>query len=248
MIRRFSAIAVVLMLSACSSVIGSATQDITIETPGTGDAICTLDRPGYASRVWAPKTVRITKSSDPMEITCRAPGNREKKIVVEPELATSFMLNAFNGVIPGAVVDYSTSAMYQYPEKIVVDFTGMLPQKMPVPDYQQVLDQNPDVFDMEEWRPGAAALQRDRNYAAPELRPRRSEQETFSDGGGSQVSVEDAETPAPPQKQQAVPQPAAPPVAIQPGSSSTADQLTRKMNPQVFGTGASGPAGIHPVQ
>ena len=259
--RSFSVLLAVFLLAACSSMTDGATQDITIETPGTGDAICTLDRPGYASRVWAPKTVKITKSSDPMVVTCRAPGNREKKVVVHPDIPTSFYVNLANGLLPGAAYDYSTGAMYKYPEKIVVDFTDMKPQKMPVPDYQQVLDQNPDVFDMEEWRPGAAALQRDRDYLAPELKARRTDQEIFSGGdlnavhtGEESVSMGTAGTPAP---YEAPPVDATASPAAQSGSGSTADQLTRKMNPQVFSAGGmsggtpvigAAPVELHPAQ
>lgn len=266
MIRRFSVIAAVLMLSACSTVTDGATQEVAIETPGTSGAVCVLERPGHRMRVWAPKTVRITKSSGPMTVTCRAPGNREKTVVVDPEIADTFMLNIFNGFVPGALADNNTGAMYSYPDKIAVDFSGMPPERMEKPDYQRVLDENPDIFDMEEFRPGTPALQRDRNYVSPVLQPRRTDEELFSRSGvnavrdgGESASVGKAGTPvsyeASTKTESSEPSAAAPqPVTSAPlpktsapaaGSSLSADQLTRRMNPAVFS--ATGVTGGTPV-
>lgn len=273
MIRRFSVIAAVLMLSACSTVTDGATQEVAIETPGTSGAVCVLERPGHRMRVWAPKTVRITKSSGPMTVTCRAPGNREKTVVVDPEIADTFMLNIFNGFVPGALADNNTGAMYSYPDKIAVDFSGMPPQRMEKPDYQRVLDENPDIFDMEEFRPGTPALQRDRNYVSPVLQQRRTDEELFSRSGvnavrdgaesasvgkaGTPVSyetpsaqVESSAKPSSTTSEAAAPQPvtSAPlPKTSAPaaGSGMSADQLTRRMNPAVFS--ATGVTGGTPV-
>ena len=275
MFRLASVLLATFLLSACSTVVDSATQEITIETPGTGGALCNLNRPGHAMRVWAPKTVTITKSAGPLEIVCRAPGNLEKTVVLEPEIADSFMLNTFNGFLPGAAVDFDTGAMYIYPKTVVVDFSDMKPQKMPRPDYQRVLDENPELLDMEEFRPGVAALQRDRNYVAPPLRARRTDQELFSGGsmnadaapaGDEGVSTTSAPAPvsagapAPYEQIPSVPvsssgtsEASAAPAESQPsGGGSAADQLTRRMNPHVFGSASSGgssaPVEIRPAQ
>ena len=234
----------VFLLSACSSMTDGATQEITIETPGTDGAVCVLDRPGHTMRVWAPKTVRITKTADPMTVTCRAPGNREKTVVLQPDIPTSFYVNLANGLLPGAVYDYNTGAMYQYPEKVVIDFSDMRPQKMPLPDYQRVLDENPDVFDMEEWRPGIPAMQRDRDYIEPVLKTRRTDQEIFSD-----VGLNTVHTGAESVSMDAVGVPA--PAPVPSGKGLSAEQLTRKMNPQVFSgggmTGGTPVIGAEPV-
>jgi len=180
MVRIFPILLATLALSACATAIDRSTQEVTIETPGTTGALCFLERPGFRARVWAPKTLRINKSGDPLVVTCHAPSNRKKVVVAEAKIPASFYANVANGMLPGGLWDYESGAMFKYPEKITVDFTGMLPQPMPGPDYQRVLDENPAIFDMEEFRPGVPALQRDRDYKPTDLQFRRTNAELFS--------------------------------------------------------------------
>lgn len=207
-----------LTTAGCSTVINRSTQEVTIETPGTGGAICVLETEGYRYRVWAPKTIRIQKSEDPLEVTCRAPGNREKKVVIDPKIPGSFALNALHGFAPGALYDYETGAMFGLPEKIVVDFTDMLPVAMPLPDYQDVISQNPELVNVEEFRPGIPALQSDRGRGPVPLSPRQTTGDLFArtgaanTGAGAQTAASSAVSSAP----------------------ASADDLTRTMNPQVF--------------
>jgi hypothetical protein len=220
--RRFIsiALAVTALLTGCSTVIDRSTQDITVETPGATGAQCLMEWSGHRMRVLAPKTVKITKDEGPMTVTCLAPGNREKTVVIEPITPSSYSYNFFTGFLPGALYDRDTGAMWLYPEKIVVDFTGMPVQDMPKPDYQQLLDANPGMAGMEEFRPGRAALQRDKDYKPQELQPRRSDSELFSgeDGGGGDGAWQgDGSTPA-----------------VKAGSNASAEDLTRQMNPGVF--------------
>lgn len=245
-----SILAVSAFLAGCSTMIDKPSQEITIETSGTEGALCFLERPGYSTRVWAPKTLIITKSPDPLEVTCRAPGNREKKVVAEPKVAKSYFANIANGMIPGALVDYETAAMFVYPEKIIVDFSGMQPQQMPAPEYQRTLAENPEIMGMEEFRPGQAALQRDRYSTVPGLQPRRSMAELYS---GVAPSASAGGAPSAPLRSTGVaPIAEAPVVPRVTEGEGAADTLTRSMNPQVFGgSGAAasgGPMAISPQQ
>lgn len=247
-----SALAVSVVLAGCSTIIDKPSQEITIETSGTDGALCFLERPGYSTRVWAPKTLIITKSPDPLEVTCRAPGNREKKIVAEPKIAKSYFANIANGMLPGSIVDYETAAMFVYPEKIIVDFSGMKPQQMPLPEYQRTLAENPEIMNMEEFRPGQSALQRDRYSGTPELQPRRSTDDLFSGGSPSASSAPDVAPSTPLRSSGVAPIAAVPAVPRVAEGSGAADTLTRSMNPQVFGgSGAAasgGPMTISPQQ
>lgn len=211
-----------LALSGCSTMVNRATQEITIETPGTEGAICFIERPGYRSRVWTPKTIRINKSRYPLQVNCIAQGNREKTVVVEPVLPDSFYLNVFNGLAMGALIDYETGSMFTLPDKIVVDFTDMKPKPMPLPSYQRVIDDNPDIARTEAFKPGKSMLERDRNRVIPDLQPRRVGDEVDlvqAPSGEAVVTVAPAEASVP---------------------ASTADDLTRSMNPQVFGVESKG--------
>lgn len=217
--RIFSVLAVAALLTGCSSVVDRATQDVTVETPGAAGAQCLMEWSGHRMRIWTPKTVKITKDEGPMTVTCLAPGNREKKVVIEPITPSSYSYNFLTGFLPGALYDRDTGAMWLYPEKIVVDFTGMPVQQMPKPDYQELLDANPGLAGMEEFRPGRAALQRDKDYVAPELQPRRPDSEIFSgdEGGGDATWQGGGSAPS-----------------LKAGSGASAEQLNRQMNPGVF--------------
>jgi len=210
------------LLAGCASMITGQTQEVSIETPGTLGALCVLETEGYRYRVWAPKTIRVQKTGDPLVVFCRAPGNRERTLVIDPKITDTVALNVANVVAPGMLYDYESGAMFKLPEKIVVDFTAMTPQQMAQPDYQQILDQNPKLLSMEEFRPGVAALQRDKYYSPQPLQPRRTDAELFS--GGSPPAVAPAPAPVPTG------------AALGGGEGAhTAESLTKQMNPQVFG-------------
>ncbi len=234
-----------------------STQEISIETPGTKGALCFMERPGFSQRIWAPQTFRITKSGDPLKVHCLAPGNREKTVIVEPSFPNSYALNALNGFV-GGLYDYESGAMYTLPDKIVVDFSGITPGFMPQPDYQEVLDANPDIASMEEFRPGNAALQRDKYNGAIPLEPRKSEGELFGDlgisgrgqdtpaadnseAGRDSASVEGAGEPDSVPASVSSARAAPPRVPSVPSGADPVESLTRQMNPSVFSPGSSVP-------
>jgi hypothetical protein len=175
MIRKISIAALALLLTAgCATIFEGETQNITIQTPGAGQAVCLLTRPGSHTRVWAPTTVKITKSRGPLVVDCLAQGNREKILIVRPGTPKSFNDNAANAMI-GAAYDYETDAMYIYPDRIVIDFTNVPPSPMPLPDYQKMLAEYPELKGMDVTRPGFAALPADRNEAIHMLQKRGPE-------------------------------------------------------------------------
>ncbi|MCB9988956.1 MAG: hypothetical protein H6868_06430 [Rhodospirillales bacterium] len=217
---RFSVLSLsVLLLSACSTVIDKSQQEVTVETPGAHEALCTLENRDLKYKIRAPKTLTITKSKKPFKLRCLAAGNRVKEVVVEPTInENSLRMNVANAGI-GALVDYETAAMYQFPDTVVVDFTDIPATPMPLPAYQKFLNENPSVMGMEEFRPGRSALQRDRYEQTPtlqridregELIERTSEMTEVT--GGSFTVQGGEETPA----------------------ANDSEGLTHSMNPQVF--------------
>ena len=172
-----------LLLSGCSTIKDKATQKITILAPGTGGTLCFLERPGFRERIWTPKTVDITKSKDTINFTCIAPGNREERFAVKPTVNKSVYGNVATLGL-GALYDYQTGAMFEYPDKVIVDFSGVKPTTQPLPEYQQLLADNPDLAGVEEFRPGNAMLMRDTG-AAQRLQPRT--------GNDQQSQAEDVE-------------------------------------------------------
>lgn len=209
------------LLAACSTVVRGPTQEVQILTPGVEGAVCMLETPGARRRVWVPTVVNIEKSHDPLSITCLAPGNREKTILVEPVVDNSAYMNLANAGV-GALVDLETGAMFEFPETIVVDFRDIPSQPMPLPAYQQLLKENPNLADVEEFRPGMAILQRDRYQSVPQLIPRETGGGLFSD----EANLTEIHSPSG--------------SVVRESSGEgrvSADDLTRQWNPGVFEEG-----------
>lgn len=219
----FSVLAVFFLVS-CSTIVDRSTQEMRVETPGTEGAMCYLKRPGMLQKVYPPQTVRLQKTSDDIEVRCLAMGNREKTVVVESMMSDSVMLNISNGFILGALYDYDTGALFKYPELVKVDFSAMKPRAMPMPDYHKMLAKNPALLDMEEFRPGQPALQRDRYNEPVALekteRAKAAEEAAAQQGWGASGAGQSAAGEIGDSAEK---------------STSSAESLTRRMNPSVFG-------------
>lgn len=218
-------------LGACSTVLEGPIQPIRIETPGAKDSVCYLENDKARYKVMPPQTVKITKFDDKFNVNCFASGNRKKSIEVDPKVSDNVYYNVANGVAPGLATDYFTSSMYESPELIVVDFTGMSPNLYPLPDYHHDILQNPTIFQYEEFRPGMPALQSDRYHedydlkktdrAISALQSKAEPYAPYSDGSSSSAPAT--------------------------RGSSDADGLTRSMNPQIFYDGSGSNAGSAPT-
>lgn len=211
--------AVALMVSGCATAIETPTQDITIHLVGTGEALCDIRQKNYRYRAYAPGSIRVQKTNEPMHIRCEAPGNRQLTTTLDPEVSKTVMANVTNGVVPGMAWDYFSGAMYKYPDRVVMDFSAMPPQPYELPDYQKVFARNPALQSMEEFRPGIAALQSDIGRPVQGLPPREV-QAVAEEAVPGTMFIETLES---------APAPSAPP----PGMN--AEGLTRMMNPHVFG-------------
>lgn len=213
-----------LLLTACSTIIDRATQEMRVETIGAEGAMCYLERPGMKQKVYPPQTIRLTKTNDDITVRCFALGNREKTIIVEARMSATVMLNISNGFILGALYDYDTGALFKYPDIVRVDFSNTVVKAMPLPDYQKMLAENPMIMDMEEFRPGKSALQRDR-YMETQILGKTERALAAEAGGNNGFSDTESSSEG---EAAIVPQ----------ASSSSAEDLTRRMNPSVFGGGS----------
>lgn len=242
MIRQFRYALAALLLASCSTVIDGQIQDVTVETQGAKNTLCYMQNKDFSFRFYPPQTLKVTKSDDPYTIRCLAPGNREQTVRIEQDITDSTYYNVIN-VGTGAIVDHLSSAMYELPPKIVINFEGVQPSAYPQPAYNEFYDRHPELKGMEEFRPGQAALQRDAGTVTPEL-PKRGKGD--EDGFNGTIL---GTTPAP--QAGAASAPGTPAVAppVPAGSAGmSAESLTRSMNPKVF-NGTSTPAAVGaPVQ
>jgi len=163
------------------------------------------------------------------------PGNRKKTITVAVLASESMFYNVFNGLVPGLLYDHNSGAMFKYPDLIEVDFTDVPSKVRPLPAYQRLLRENPMLAEVEEFRSGASALQRDRDWPVQRLKKR-----VFTSPGESakEETVSSLETIPASDDSWITAKPFN--MVITPGSDSDdAAALTREMNPHVFDTPAS---------
>lgn len=237
MIRKFCFVAATVFLASCATVVDGQIQDVTIETQGAKNTLCYMQNRDFSFRFYPPQTLKVTKSPDPFTIRCLAPGNREKTIVVKPELAQSTAYNAVNAGT-GVAVDHLSAAMYELPSRIVITFEGMKPEGYAQPPYNEFYDNYPELKGLEEFRPGQPALLRDAGTTTPSLQRR----EAGADSGLSMIVGTEPVAEAAPaaDAENGSPSFSSPQVPL--GSKGmSADSLTRSMNPNIFG-GSSTPA------
>lgn len=134
-------------LVSCATMTEGAMQDIAFETPGATNAVCDVtigtDRMRYLVR--PPQVLTVSKSVKDMTVDCTAPGNRKVMKIVKSSAAATGFLNTFNGAVPGAIVDAESGAMFKYPDKISIDFTGVKPVSYAMPAYYNTDGLDPDV-------------------------------------------------------------------------------------------------------
>ena len=107
-----------LLLSACVKPdFHLETQRVTIKTPGAKNAKCHLHNEEYKYVAYTDQTITITKTSKDMNVTCMAEGNRERTIVVSPDVYNI------------------THTANMIPEVISVNFVGVKAKPYDLPDY-----------------------------------------------------------------------------------------------------------------
>ncbi len=161
----------VIALSACAYIVDEPTQDLTVITPGAHNAVCDAYINNIRYRFRPPQTIRVVKSKDDLVLDCLAPGNRRKKVVIEPSIERSFYGNVVTGVVPGAAWDYASEALFVYPSVIEVDFTNTPIREEALPAQNQPDIKQPDEYDLEEFRSGLPQLNADKY--APQMEVKR---------------------------------------------------------------------------
>jgi len=159
-----------LILSSCAYTLDTSFQDIEIKTPGAENAVCYTFIDDVRYRVFPPQKITITKSKENLEIDCLAPGNRRKKVIIEPVYSDHAALNLTTGGVT-ALWDYASKALYQYPEIVYVDFTHTPVKPMPLPAQNNPDVQRPEDYPLEQFSPGKARLNSD-SHAPTEIRIR----------------------------------------------------------------------------
>jgi hypothetical protein len=137
MARRLSLVlASALLLSACAGVLDGTFQDITLKTPGTDQAHCTMNNHIMNYQVYSNQTIRVQRNDRDLEIFCRAPGNKEVSVLIDRDLNAWALADVFTGIVPGVAYDHFSGALYDYPDVITIDFASVPSRPMDAPQYE----------------------------------------------------------------------------------------------------------------
>lgn len=132
--RFFASVTVAFALGACASAIDTGNQKLYIQTPGATEARCVLKTEEFRLVAYPPKPVLIRRMADPLTVTCQAPGNREKVVVVRPVMNKTAVANAGTAGL-GAVYDHFSGALYEYPSPVIVSFSNVRARAQTMPAY-----------------------------------------------------------------------------------------------------------------
>lgn len=164
MIYRTSLIAMsCILLSSCAYFQDQSYQTLKIETPGAANAVChvTINKLKYL--FYPPEAQTVIKSGDPMKVACKAPGNRDKTIMVEAAVEGSTSNNVFGPGLIGLGWDNASDAMYTYPDTVYVDFNDVPVMDMPMPQHNNPDINQPEEHTLEEFLPTNPMMNKDKN-------------------------------------------------------------------------------------
>lgn len=151
-----------------------------IETPGAVGSVCYAYVDGLRYRVHPPEIISVDNTKENMVVDCLAPGNRRKKIEVEPHMPPSFYANVANG-LAGAPWDAASGAWFKYPDVVEVDFTeiAIRPEEMPLHNAPDI--RPPEDYMLEEFSASEPRLNSDRYESVYQIQRRESAVQTQVD-------------------------------------------------------------------
>lgn len=113
----------IILVSACSTVLNTTTQDVEIKT-NPANAKISVDGKKFGT---TPQVINIDRGSN-HTIKLELEGHEAYETQITRKISFWFWANALNGFIPGMLTDMFTGAMYNLlPEIIEVDLTPAKP-------------------------------------------------------------------------------------------------------------------------
>lgn len=161
MFRKYVLLLPIIAVSACAYTFDKHYQEVEIRTPGAQDALCEVMANKIKYKFYPPEKRLLPKSKEDLIVQCMAPGNRDRTVVIRPQINNKFYGNAASAMT-GGVWDFASGAMFDYPDVIDVDFTGMPLREMELPAHNNPDIKQPDEYYLEEFRPGTPRMNADR--------------------------------------------------------------------------------------
>lgn len=115
--------AVCLLLCGCASIVKGTSQSISISTPPTTGAQCTLSSSEGTWLVVSPGSVTVPKSKSDIAVHCTKPGWQPAVATIPSGFAGMTAGNILLGGVVGLGVDAATGAIHEYPHSIQVPMT-----------------------------------------------------------------------------------------------------------------------------
>lgn len=187
MFKKLILLSSTLFLGSCVYILKGTLHDLEIETPGAKNAECAVYVDGFKYIAHPPATINFNKPSTDVLVDCVAPGNRYASAIVQSGASPLGAMNVSNFGFPGFAWDYTSGALFQLDEKVIVDFRNIPTQPFPRAKYMDPALVQPDEYDLEEFRTQQLRMNRDKYTPVPELR--RRQPQTFDQA----PAVNDAE-------------------------------------------------------
>ena len=125
--RRYLALAAMVLLSACASVTTDTEQTVLVETPEVSGASCKLT--DSKSREWTvestPGSALVRKGDGPMNVVCKKEGYEPGTTLVQESLVAMTFGNVLIGGGIGVVIDAASGAAEKYLDRIMVHMTPL---------------------------------------------------------------------------------------------------------------------------
>jgi hypothetical protein len=112
--------ALAMAASGCASIVKGSSETIAIRTTPANGAVCTLSNGRGTWRVSAPGRVRVKRSADDMDVTCKSLGYTDATGTISSDFQTWTLGNLLIGGLVGLVVDWSTGAINDYEHRFDV--------------------------------------------------------------------------------------------------------------------------------
>lgn len=170
--RKIFLFAIPLGLCACAFMLEGPMRPVQIVTPGAQGAVCNVYANQLRFKVRPPEIIRLPQSRKDLKLDCRAPGNRRKKIMIDPDLSVYGFFNIATAGF-GLAWDILSGAMFIYPRVIEVDFTDVGIRDMALPAHNNPDIKQPEEYELEEFLPGYPVLNKDKYAPVSKLKRRQ---------------------------------------------------------------------------
>jgi hypothetical protein len=110
-------------LAGCASVVKGSSQAMSVTTPPTDGANCTLSNSRGSWTLTSPGTATVMRSKSNMEIRCSKAGYADASVTVGSGFEAWTLGNIIFGGLIGIGIDWGTGAIQKYPESVQVPMT-----------------------------------------------------------------------------------------------------------------------------